>query len=318
MSQQTTFKTGQILSDAEVQKLSRDDKKRYGREQKVRALMALVDDPATPEHERDTAMQTLAKLITRHQIDVNAIKVKKQTGPAKIVNFEINLSNRYNLGGARATMVQWAVVGPLGGTTIKWWSASHSTSYDTRVLVFLPEDVADFAKMLIASFTMQMETALTVAVREHRRELERQWLSKREVTSLVGKFRKSYIGAWATVVGRRMELGRSQAVQEAAQERVDDQANAPREERVRMGRKSLDAAEVGKEIMLSLKQDVERASEAQKQWHKQEYGEKTKLRSGRKFIFASRDGVSAGREDGRRAQLGVNEIGGGHRRTLSA
>jgi len=51
-----------------------------------------------------------------------------------------------------------------------------------------------------------------------------------------------------------------------------------------------------------------RAGEAQTAWHKEQYGEKAKLRSARKFVFTSQTGVSAGRADGKRAQLGVNEI----------
>jgi len=290
MGEYRSFNTGEILSDAEQAKLSPEDKKRYNREQKVRLLMALVDNPTTPEEERDTAMRMLSNLIARHQIDVTALRQKNNTGPAKIVEFEVWLSNKFNLGGVRASAIHRSVAVPLGGTTIKWWSSSHSTKQDTRLVVFVSEDVVDFAKMLIASLTMQMETGLAVAVRQHRRELERQWLYKNEVNKLIRDFRKSYIVAWGHTVGARMTAGRQQAAREAS-------------------------AETGKEIVLV--DDSKRSKAAQEAWHKEQFGPDAKLRSARRIVVTSEDGVSAGRRDGRRAQLGINEVGG-RRRALSA
>lgn len=290
MSEYRSFKTGEILTDAEVAKLSPEDKKRYGREQKVRALMALVDDPATPEHERDNAMRMLSNLIARHQIDVTALRQKDNKGPAKIVSFEVFLSNRFNLGGVRGSALSWAVVQPLGGTSVKWWRSTDSTKEETRFMVFVSEDVVDFAKMLIASFTLQMETAMAVAVKQHRRELERQYLYPDEISKLVKNFRKSYIATWGSTVGRRMKAGRQEAAAEATRE-------------------------MGKEIVLV--DDSKRAEAAQQDWFAEEYGPRSKMRSSRKIVITSHDGASAGRRDGQRAQLGVNEVGGG-RRSLSA
>lgn len=290
MSEYRTFQTGEILSDAERAKLSPEDKKRYDREQKVRALMKLVDNPATLEGERDAAMRMLSNLIARHQIDIAALREKTSDGPAKIVEFEVHVSNKFNLGSVRATALHLAVAAPLGGTTIKWWSSSQSTKQDTRMVFFVSEDVVDFAKMLVASFIMQMETSLVVAVAQHKRELESQWLYPNEVAKLVKDFRKSYIAAWGSMVGRRMKAGRQQAVREASRE-------------------------TGKEIVLL--DDSKRAEAAQKAWHKAQYGPNSKLRSARQFVFTSEDGKSAGARDGRRAQLGINEVGGS-RRALSA
>lgn len=286
MSEYRSFKTGEILSDVEVAKLSPEDKKRYGREQKVRALMALVDDQATPEHERDNAMRMLSNLIARHQIDVTALRQRDNTGPAKIVSFEVHLSNRFNLGGVRASVITWAVAQPLGGTTIKWWRSTDSAKKDTRLLIFVSEDVVDFAKMLVASFTMQMESSLAVAVKEHRRELERQWLLPKEVNQFVKDFRKSYLATWGTTVGARMKAGRTMAAKEATRE-------------------------MGKEIVLV--DDSARTKAAQLAWHKAQYGDRAKLRAGRRLVITSQDGASAGRRDGQSAQLGINEVGGTRR-----
>lgn len=290
MSEYRSFKTGEILSDAEQAKLSPEDKKRYSREQKVRSLMALVDNPSTPEEERDTAMRMLSNLIARHQIDVTALREKANTGPAKIVKFEVWISNKFKLGGVRASAIHRAVASPLGGTTIKWWSSGQSTKQDTRLVVFVSEDVVDFAKMLVSSCLMQMESGLVVAVKQHRRELESQWLYKSEVTKLVADFRKSYIAAWGQTVGVRMEAGRKQAAREAS-------------------------AETGKEIVLV--DDSSRSKAAQEAWHKAQYGPNSKLRASRRIVYTSQSGISAGRRDGQRAQLGINEVGGG-RTALSA
>lgn len=290
MSEYRSFNTGEILSDSERAKLNADDKKRYDREQRVRSLMALVDDPSTAEGERDNAMRMLSNLIARHQIDVTALRQKDNTGPAKIVSFEVQLSNRFNLGGVRASALAWAVAHPLGGTTIKWWRSTDSTKEETRFMVFVSEDVVDFAKMLVASFTMQMETGMAVAVKEHRRELGRQYLYPDEINKLVKDFRKSYVISWGTAVSRRMKAGRQQAATDASRE-------------------------TGKEIVLV--DDSKRTKAAQLAWHQEQYGAKAKLRSSRKLVVTSDDGASAGRRDGMRAQLGVNEVGG-RRTALSA
>jgi hypothetical protein len=290
MGEYRSFSTGEILSDSERAKLNADDKKRYDREQRVRSLMALIDNPATAEGERDNAMRMLSNLIARHQIDIAALRQKENTGPAKIVSFEVNLSNRFNLGGVRASALAWAVAHPLGGTTIKWWRSTDSTKKETRFVVFVSEDVVDFAKMLVASFTMQMETGMAVAVKQHRRELERQYLYPGEINKLVKDFRKSYVISWGQAVSRRMKAGRAQAATEASRE-------------------------TGKEIVLV--DDSKRTEAAQKAWHQEQYGEKAKLRAGRKLVITSDDGASAGRRDGLRAQLGINEVGG-RRTSLNA
>jgi hypothetical protein len=291
MTEYRTFKSGEILSNDERAKLSPEDRKRYDREQKVRGLMALIDNPSTPEDERDTAMRMLANLITRHQIDVAALRQKKNEGPAKIVEFEIFLSNRFNLGAVRSTAIHRAVLTPLGGSSIKWWSSGQSTKTDTRMVCFVSEDVVDFAKMLIASLMLQMESSLAVAVKRHRRELEWQWVPVKEINRLVKDFRKSYIMAWGTTVGQRVAAGRKQAVREAS-------------------------VETGKEIVLM--DDSGRSKAAQEVWHKAQYGEKAKLRSSRPIAIVSQTGVQAGARDGRTAQLGTNEVGGTRRARITA
>lgn len=282
-----TFKTGEILTDAERAKLSPVDRKSYDLEQKIRGLMKLADSPSASEGERENATRMIAKLITKHQIDISQLRSAEKTGPAKIISFEIFVSNRYGLGGIRATAIHRAVLTPLGGTSVKWHHASHSTKKDTRVACFISEDLADFAKMLIASLLLQMETGMFVASRQHQRELKDNWLPANAITKQLGLFRKGYLFAWGDAVGARVSRGREDARQEAERE-------------------------TGKEIVLA--SDAERSRSAMEAWHDDLYG--SKMRKSR-TVYVSQTGKIAGREDGRKAQLGINEVGGQRARALT-
>ena len=289
MSEYRSFKTGEILSDNERAKLSPADKKRYDLEQLLRGLMKLADDETASDGERENATRLIAKLITRHQIDLALIREKetgKASGPVKIVRFKVEVSNRFNLGGVRACALHRAVILPLGGYST-YVHDSSSTRIATVITAYLPEDVVDFAKMLLASLAMQVETSMKVASVQHQRELNDDWrTTKNVVARLMGQFRKGYLLSWGTVVGRRIAEGRKEARDEAQQF-------------------------TGKELAVLNTADL--AKKAAEDWHKEQG---TKVRAARS-ITVSDTGRSAGRRDGMRAQLGINEVGG-RRTAISA
>lgn len=288
MGEYRTFQSGEILSDTERAKLSPADKKRYDLEQKLRGLMKLANDEGAHDGERENATRMIAKLITRHQIDVALIREKETgeaSGPVKIVKFDIEVSNRFNLGGIRAQALNRAVIHPLGGYSV-YFHYRHSTKVATIVECYLPEDVVDFAKMLLASLTLQVETSMKVAttrfVRELRESADRQYiygLPKSVETSETAKFRKGYLLTWGSVVGRRVAAGRQEARDEAQQFTGKELA-------------VLDTFALAKKTA----QDLAEA-------------EGSKIRSSR-AVTVSQDGRMAGAKDGRRAQLGINEVGG--------
>lgn len=282
MTEFRSFKPGEILSDTERAKLSPEDRKRYDLEQKLRKLMKVADDSGATDDERAQATRTIAKLITKYQIELDLLMDKSDAkGPIKIVRVEFDVSNRYGLGSQRAYALQLAVVSPLGGKLV--YTSYRSTKMSTKCEIFLPEDVVDFAKVLMASLMLQVETGMKVATVQHQRELRMDWrVSQSRENTLVAQFRKGYLRAWGAVVGRRMAQGREEARQEAS-------------------------ASSGKEIVL-------RDTSALAQAAMDELY--PKVRTARSVIV-SETGRTAGARDGRRAQLGSNEVGGS-RTSLSA
>lgn len=276
-----TFQSGQTLSADERAQLSPEDRKRYDLEQKVKGLMKLADNPGATDDERDTATRMIAKLITKHQIDLALLREEARASrPVEIVSFEVYVSNRFGMGNVRAQAITSAVVEPLGGKVVWWHSASDSTKIDTKLLIFLPEDAADFAKLLIPSLLLQVETSLKVATVQHKRDLDMDWrLTRNEVTRLMALFRKGYLLSWGRTVGARIRAGREEAREEASRE-------------------------TGKEIALL---DYSQRSEAAMDAWREDRG--LKIRKARKVLFSA-DGASAGRRDGARARLGTNEVGG--------
>lgn len=285
-----TFKSGEILSSDDRAKLSPADRRTYDLEQKIRGLMKLADDPRTPSEERDNATQAISKLIARYQIDLEILRT--QTGGAKqavkIVQFNIDLSNRYGMGNIRASAIGRSVIYPLGGQIVWWHKTTDSAKDTTMAKIFLPEELVGFAKMLIASFTLQFETSMKVASVQHKRELDSNWrVTANNIPRMLSDFRKSYLLSWGEAVGYRVLRGRRQAEQEATQA-------------------------LGKEIALLDASAL--TSNAKDEWNK-ERGSKTRTRN---YAIVSETGESAGRKDGRRAQLGINEVGGDRARSLSA
>jgi hypothetical protein len=285
MTQTRTFKSGEILSDEDRTKLSPADRKRYDLEQKIRGLMKLADDERASEGERENATRMIAKLITRHQIDLALLREQetgKASGPVKIVRFEVGVSNKLGLGGVRCRVLHRAVISPLGGHSVFFHSSGQSSKVDARLEIYLPEDVVDFAKMLIASLTLQVETSMKVAVTRFVRELRMQYVSKNYETRETAKFRKGYLLSWGSTVGRRIAEGRQEA----------------REEAQRF---------TGKELaVLDTSNLAKRASE--------EWNEANGFKIGKaRAVVVSRTGQMAGVQDGRRAQLGINEVGGSRR-----
>lgn len=273
MTEYRTFKSGEILSSDERAKLSPEDRKRYDVQEKIRKAMAIADDPSIGEDERAQAQRTVAKLIVQYEIDVTALMDKSEAKKTvTIEHFVVNVSNRYGMGGIRARALSRAVVVPLGGKMVFYHSSSDPTSVETRCDIFMPDDMVDFAKFLIASLTLQVETSMKVAAVQYQREIKFQ-VAPRHVSTMVAKFRKGYMLAWGSTVGRRMDQGREEARQEAS-------------------------AATGKEVALrDVSTLVENAVTAM-------YGKTRTARS----VKISVSGATAGRRDGMRANLGNNEL----------
>lgn len=288
MTEFRTFKSGEILSDTERAKLSPEDRKRYDLEQKIRSLMKLADNSGATEDERAQATRTIAKLIIKYQIDLSILREEANgaTGPVEIGTFTISLSNRYGLGGVRASAMS-RMIQPLGGKLIWWHNSSEPTGLPTICRIWMPEDIEDFAKTLIASLTLQVETSMKVASARYRRELQDNCVPRNEQASMLARFRKGYLLSWGDTVGYRIRQGRQDARQEAQRE-------------------------TGKEIALL---DTSALSQAALDAWNEEQGTKTCTA---RPVLVSETGKTAGRKDGMRAQLGINEVGGTKRTSLAS
>lgn len=273
MSEFRTFKSGQILTDAEQRELSPEDRKRYKTEQRIRAAMKIAEDSGSTADEKEQAARTIGRLLALFEIDLEALKDKDDAKkPLKIVEFEWEVSNRLGVGNQRVSVVNRAVVLPLGGKVV--YTSSRWADVPVTVNVFLPEDMVDFAKVLMASFLLQVETSMKVAVTQHRRELMADWrVTKSDVTRLVNEFRRGYLLAWADTVGRRFREGREEARVEAS-------------------------IEMGKQIALRDPSALSQAALDKKY---------PKLRKAR-AVSVSQTGKTAGRRDGLRASLGGKEL----------
>lgn len=240
---------------------------------RIRVAMAIADNPSSSEQEREQATRTVSKLIAQYQIEMAEIRDIQKTGPAAIVNFTVELSNRYSLGGIRARALAQAVVQPMGGTFVYWHNARQSSKEQTRMEIFLSEDVADAAKTLIASLILQVETTMAVAVRTHRRELADYGYYPSEIEKDVYRFRQSYLVGWGKAVSRRVLEGREEARVEAS-------------------------SATGKEI--ALVDDSQRS-------HAAKTAKYSKLTKARRVTVTS-TGMSAGARDGRRADIGLRSL----------
>lgn len=252
---------------------------------RIRAAMAIADSPSATQQERDQATSVVSRLIAEYQIEMAELRNLQHTGPSKIVNFDVSVSNRYGLGRVRTQAVHAAVVRPLGGHSINFASDVTSAKDQVRLAVFLPEDVASMAEILISSLLLQMENTMKVASTQHRRELIDGWVSTSELNTLVYRFRVSYLMSWGKTVGARVRAGRQLAEHEVSEA-------------------------TGKDIVLADTSD--QAKVASKSWAEDNGYTTRKSRS----VMVTATGVGAGRADGLRASIGGNEIGGS-RRSLS-
>ncbi len=273
MSQHRTFKSGQILTSAEQRELSPEDLKRYKTEQRIRAAMKISQDPASTPEEKEQAARTIGRLLALFEIDVDALAEKDDAkGPIKIVRFEWEVSNRLGVGDQRIAVINRAVILPLGGKML--YRSGRFADEPAVATIFMPEDMVDFAKFLMTSLLLQVETSMKVATTRHRRELSMDWrLRKSDITRLVTQFRRGYLLAFGDTVGHRVRQGREDARQEAS-------------------------IEMGKAIAL---RDTSALSEAAM---KAAYPKTRKARS----VLVSDTGRTAGRRDGRRANIGGNAL----------
>lgn len=273
MSQHSIFKSGQILSDDEQRKLSPEDKKRYKTEQRIRAAMRIAEDSASTAEEKEQAARTIGRLLALFEIDMEALAEKDDAkGPIKIVRFEWSVSNKLGLGDQRISVINRAVILPLGGRMV--YSSGRWADSPAVATIFMPEDMVDFAKFLMASLLLQVETSMKVATTQHRRELMADWrITKNDVTRLIGQFRKGYLLAWGDTVGLRVREGREDARQEAS-------------------------IEMGKQIAL---RDTSLLSQAAVN---EAYPKTRKARA----VRVSDTGRTAGRRDGRKASIGGTAI----------
>lgn len=290
MTEYREFKSGEILTDAERAKLSPADRKQYDLEQKIRGLMKMADSESATEGERENATRMMGKLLARHQIDLALLreqKTGKASGPVKIVRFNIAVDNRFGLGGVRCRALHRAVVVSLGGYSTFRHSSQQSSRTQASMEIFLPEDVVDFAKMLFASLALQVEGSMKVAAARHLFDIRHnRWVTKAEEARLISQFRKGYLLAWGSTVGERLAQGRQEAREEAEKY-------------------------TGKELAV-----LNTAALARKTSDDFYEERGSKLRTARN-VLVSATGSSAGRKDGRRAQLGINEVGGS-RTSISA
>lgn len=264
-----SFKSGEILSDSEQRELSPVDRKRYKTEQRIRAAMKISESPAATPEEKEQASRTIGRLLALFEIDMQALADKDDAkAPVKIVRFDWDVSNKLGVGDQRVSLINRAVVLPLGGKMV--YGSSRWADVPVTATIFLPEDMVDFAKVLMASLLLQAETSMKVATVQHRRELmaDRR-VTKNDATRLVGQFRKGYLIAFGDMVGYRMSQGREDARKEAS-------------------------VEAGTAIAL---RDTSALSKAAMD---EAFPKTRKARN----VIVSQTGQSAGRRDGRRADIG--------------
>jgi hypothetical protein len=273
MSEYRTFQSGQILTDAEQRELSPEDRKRYKTEQRIRAAIKLAESPGATEDEKIQATRTIARLMALFEIDMDALADKDDAKkPIEIVEFDWDVSNRLGLGDQRISVINRAVVLPLGGRMV--YNSSRWADTPATANIFLPDDMVAFAKVLMASLLLQVETSMKVATAQHRRELMAdRYVTKSDMTRMINEFRKGYLLAWADTVGRRVREGREEARQEAS-------------------------ISMGKEVALRDPSALSRAAVEAR------YPKTRKARA----VRVSDTGRTAGRRDGRTASIGGTAI----------
>lgn len=262
----------------------------------VQRLMKLAESETATDGERNLAAARVAKIIAKHQIENAELRKVEKTGPSEIVSFTVEVSNSYGLGLVRCTALAWAVTRPLGGSTYR--TSYKSAKLPVEMTIFLPEEVAELAKILLTSLTLQMESGLTRAAREHSEELD--WsLSDSARASSVLRFRRGYLEGWGATVGRRVREAREAAVQEVRQEA---QAEA-----YAHGADGAEIARIGAEI--TLVDDRARTENFRDTYYAKHNGGRTLKYKSAKYQVSSQ-GLQAGESDGRRADIGASRIGG--------
>jgi hypothetical protein len=279
------------------------DDKREAVLNRIRNMMKLAHDPRTSEHEAQNAAYMVSKLMAQYQIADAELRKAQKKAPSEIASFTFECSNKYNLGKARSTALHWAVVLPLGGKSFKTVGTSTKTS--TVMTIFLPADLLDFAQVLLASLSLQMENGMHAKAKEERARLGKVFEGYRSVTPAdinrrINDFRKSYILTFGGVVGDRIEAGRKAAVQEAVQEA---QAEA-----YAHGASGAELAKIGNSI--ALVDTTQRAEQAMDDFYKARWGATKKLAKSRRLKITNTRGYTAGQQDGQRADIGQKRLGG--------
>lgn len=263
---------------------------------RVRGLMATRDDEGNHQEERDSAADLAMKLMTKHQIeDAEVAASMPHTGPAKIVTFKVEVTNQHGMGKLRVTALHRAVLLPLGGNS--YFHQFKSAKAPCVMTVFVPEDVEEFAKVLLESFLRQMNDGMAQATRLHLDSLY-SWTTTKERNKASLLFRRGYLEAWGTRVMNRMKAVRARTVE---QHRLELMAEA-----YANGADGEELARIGSAV--ALRDPKEQTRSFMNDWHARLYGGH-KVGKARPSRFAvSGDGQRAGRADGDRADIGLKAL----------
>jgi hypothetical protein len=271
------------------------DAKRTKLVEKIRAMMVLAENPGATEEERDQAARTATKWIAKHQIEANELRDAKKGEKAEIVMFRMSISNRFNLGAYRADALCHAVVTPMGGKILR--TNPKSAKYDATMTVFVSEDIKEAVEVLLTSLFLQMESGMAKGAKKLRDELNNRWYTSAEIAQESKAYRVSYLRAFGFTVGRRVQEGRKEALDEAVMEaKAEAYAN---------GVDGKELANVGKDLVLV--DDSARAKTAMDKYFADLTGGK-KVRKGRTSGLVNARGHNAGVRDGQRADIGQTRI----------
>lgn len=273
---------------------------------KVRNIMALAQDEKATDGERSLAAERVAKLMAKYEISLDDLRTtSEKKRSVKIVRFYLAISNAHGLGSARADALAWAAVNPFGGRILR--TNPQWASMDTRMTVFIREDLRETVELLLQSLLLQMENALAQSLKDHlhwwKRDFRRDhWVdpTSSQVSSESKSFRRTFYGTWGQTVGRKVRDARKEALEEARQQAMAD-AFA----------KGMSDGETlhGISTALVLVDTTQGATEAMEAYFAERYGEGKKPKASRSRAQRNGDGDMAGWREGRKADIGLTRLG---------
>lgn len=280
-----------------------DNTKRDKATSEARKVAERLEGGGLTKDERDTAMQRLANLMRRYDLDDSIIarrEGRKRTAPV-FKKYPVSDAGGF---GRERTAVIGHMAAALGGKYVCHWDQKYSPTSGkkagkayTSTGVVATQAVHETLTLLVPLVMLQMENDVRPPRRAHLEELRASdWIYQEQPTKLHVKsryFTATFFDNYGNAVARRLKQG-AQAAQQEAIEAV--------------------YAEYGESEVTGAELAIIDDAAAVQAVYIQRF---PNLRSMRSRKFTSDSGERAGREAGRRADLGDGHLGGAPRKQLA-